>query len=407
MAERRALWLAHNDLRPVRPMVLCYPEGAWTELLPDSALQCRDALARRWERGLRHTIYWWQHIRDDNVVEPFFDVPWEISIGDYGVKIPYAHGDQRGSYVWDPPLKDLPADLDRLHFRPLAVDRERTQRNLALANEIFGDLLPARIRGKYWWTAGLTWEAVKLVGLEQLMLLMYDQPETVHRLMAFLRDETLHFIQWFERQELLSPGNGNSYTGSGGVGYTGQLPGNDGPEFRPAKLGDLWGFAESQETVGISPAMFAEFVLPYQLPILEKFGLNCYGCCEQLHTRIDRVLAVPRLRRVSVSPWADQRVMAEHMDKSIIFSRKPNPTIICMDFDEQRIRHDLRQTLEHAQGRPLEIIMKDTHTVQNEPWRIERWVRLAMDEVARSTGGGAIDDWSRQTPCPAASPTTA
>ena len=36
---------------------------------------------------------------------------------------------------------------------------------------------------------------------------------------------------------------------------------------------------------------------------LETFGLNCYGCCEGVHLRIDAILKdVPRLRRVSVAP---------------------------------------------------------------------------------------------------------
>ena len=45
--------------------------------------------------------------------------------------------------------------------------------------------------------------------------------------------------------------------------------------------------------------MFAEFVLPYQLPILERFGLNCYGCCEPLDQRWS---TLKQLRRASVSP---------------------------------------------------------------------------------------------------------
>jgi hypothetical protein len=27
-------------------------------------------------------------------------------------------------------------------------------------------------------------------------------------------------------------------------------------------------------------------------------------------------------------------------------------------------------------------VLKDTHTVQNEPWRIERWVQIAREEIA-------------------------
>jgi len=39
---------------------------------------------------------------------------------------------------------------------------------------------------------------------------------------------------------------------------------------------DIWGFAEIQETVGVSPEMSKEFIFPYQKEILKLFGLNCY-----------------------------------------------------------------------------------------------------------------------------------
>jgi hypothetical protein len=33
-AERRELWKMHNNLQPVRPMILLFPEGSWEELHP-------------------------------------------------------------------------------------------------------------------------------------------------------------------------------------------------------------------------------------------------------------------------------------------------------------------------------------------------------------------------------------
>ncbi len=384
MPARKQRWYDFNALKPHRPMVLASPEGAWRELLPDTVLQCADPELRGWEWRLRAGIYWWNHIRDDNAIEPYFDVNWHVTIGGYGVDIPEHRSEDRGSYIWDPPIKDLDRDLDKLHFRELSVDREATQRDVDLANNLFGDLLPIRIRGGFWWTMGLTWEAIRLVGLEPLMMLMYDNPAGLHRLMAFLRDEHIHFIEWFEREGLLSHQNECDHTGSGGVAYTHDLPQADWKQGDPVRLIDRWGFAESQETVGVGPEMFAEFVLPYQVPLLEKFGLNCYGCCEPVHDRLDALLAqVPRLRRVSCSPWVDQRIAREKLGDRVIFSRKPNPTQICAMFDEDIIREDLRTTLEIAGAGPLEIIMKDTHTVQNQPQRITRWVEIALEEVDR------------------------
>ena len=383
MEARRRRWYDFNALKPERPLVLCFPEGAWGELLPSSVLQCGDERLRNWEWTLRGKLYWWEKIRDDNALDPWFDLNWVYSLGDYGVEIPYHHGENRGSYTWEPPLKHLDTELDKLHFRELRVDHQTSALEMDLASELFGDLLPPRRRASFFWTMGLTWEAIKLVGLENLMLLMLDEPANVHRLLAWLRDEHLHLLDSIEAQGLLTLNNGQNDVGSGGVGYIGDLPQKDWQPGSPARLIDMWGFAESQETVGVSPAMFGEFVFPYQLPLLEKFGLNCYGCCEAVHARMEYIKRIPRLRRVSVSPWCDQEIMAAELGGKCIFSRKPNPSLVCMGFDEHAIREDLARTLRIAGKGVLEIIMKDTHTVENDPERIGRWVRIALEEVEK------------------------
>lgn len=383
MEERKNRWYNHNALKPDRPMVLCFPEGAWSEIISAKQLECENDILRDWEMKLKQQIYWWEYIRDDNVLEPWFNINWSVHSGDYGVEIPITQGNNRGSYVWEPPIKDIKKDMNKLKFRQPFVNREKTMTKIQMAQEIFGDVLPVRLRGNFWWTMGLTGEVIRLIGLENLMIYMYDEPENLHSLMAWLRDEHLHFIKWFQDEGLLSLDNENDYTGSGGVAYTKELPQDDWDKSQPARLQDLWGFAESQETVGISPAMFAEFVLPYQMPIPQKFGLNCYGCCEPIHERWEYLKDIPNLRRLSVSPWCNQEVMADVLGKQYIFSRKPNPSLVCTMFHEDEIRKDLRQTISVARKGVLEIILKDTHTVQNDPSRLSRWVEIALEEVQK------------------------
>lgn len=384
--RRREMWYRHNALQSERPMILCYPEGAWCELLPESALECTDEKLRAWEKQLRMTIYRHERIGDDAAIEPCFNINWHVACSDYGVAIPMHHGENRGSYVWDPPIADIANDRRKLKFRQLSVDRRATGNDVELARSIFGDVLNVRIRGGFWWTLGLTNTLIRLIGLEQLMLAMYDQPDDLKALMAWMRDETMNFIEWFERENLLTPNNEDGYTGSGGMAYTHELPQDDYREGAPVRLKDLWGFAESQETVGVSPAMFDEFIFPYQLPLLEKFGLNCYGCCEAVHERYASIRKIPNLRRVSVAPWADQEKMAAFLGKDVIFSRKPNPSQICVSFAEEKIRADIAQTVGIAGGCNLEIVMKDTHTVEGHPERITRWVEIAREEVEKTAG---------------------
>jgi hypothetical protein len=50
--EKRNKWKEHNSLKGKEPMVFVYPDGAWTELLPDSALRCKSELGRSLEHQL-------------------------------------------------------------------------------------------------------------------------------------------------------------------------------------------------------------------------------------------------------------------------------------------------------------------------------------------------------------------
>jgi hypothetical protein len=379
--EKRELWHRHNNLEATRPVIFHDPEHGWVEIIKDEALQCTGALARDWEMRLRKEIFWGESLCDDRVIQPYFDIRHVYEESDWGMKVTRIGGEHGTSYNWDSPLKSYD-DLDKLHTPVITVDYDATRRQVELAQQTFGDLLIVRNRTKWWWTLGLTRQASDLRGLQEIMLDMYDHPDELKRLMSILRDGMLARLDFLERNGLLSTNVDGGYVGSGGFGFTKQLPEAKEGEVHPA---DMWGFCESQETVGVAPEMFGEFVYPFQKPILERFGLNCYGCCEPLHLRWDVVKQVPRLRRVSVSPWADVEKMAEQLGDRYVFSYKPSPSDLAQPvMDEDRVRKVLRSTLEATRGCRLEIIMKDNHTIGNNPRNSIRWVEIAREEVRRA-----------------------
>lgn len=380
-AEKQALWRRHNALQTTRPLVFCDPENGWHEIIRPEHIECEDELAREWEFRLRREIFWGAQMGDDRVIMPCFDVTHVATESDWGMHEMRIGGQHGGAYTWDAPLKDF-TDMDKLHFPTITVDAAATERRAALAHDILGDLLLVRVRTQWWWTLGMTWTLVNLRGMLQIMYDMVDAPDDLHRLMAFLRDGHLAKLDWLEAQGLLSLNNDGAYVGSGGFGWTDELP---QPDFAGhVRTCDLWGFAESQETVGISPAMFAEFVLPYQLPILSRFGLNCYGCCEPLDKRWEYVKQIPRLRRVSVSPWSNRAFMAEQLGAKYILSMKPNPADLARDsFDEDKVRSILRNDLRVTRNCHVEVIMKDNHTIRDDPRRVIRWVQIAREEADR------------------------
>lgn len=382
--RKKALWSAHNDLLTKEPVIFCDPENGWNEIITQDRLLCREPLARVWEMHLRKEIFWATEMLDDKVIEPVFFVPYTYTDSGWGLKERKIGGDDGGSYTWESPVTDWDRDFPSLRFPVIDVDKAATEEVLNLAREIFEPVLVVRLRGLWWWTLGMTWDFINLRGLQNFMFDMYDNPDWVHRCMAFLRDGTLAKLDYLESNGLLSSNTGGSYVGSGGFGWTGQLP---SPSSSPARCAGMWGFAESQETVGIAAEMFAEFVFPYQLPILERFGLNCYGCCEPIDARWEIVRHIPRLRRVSASPWVNRTRMAEQLGASYINSLKPSPAPLALPaMDEDYVRGELRSALESSRGCVIEIIMKDNHTLGRNPSNATRWVRIAREEVARLRG---------------------
>lgn len=329
---------------------------------------------------LRKEIFWGSKMKDDYTIQPCFDIPYIHNEIGWGLKEIRIGGEDGRAYTWKSPIK-TEQDVEKLHYPEIKVNYEATERLIEVAGQVLGDLLTTRTKTLWWWSLGMTRLLAELRGLQQIMYDMYDDPDLIHRIITILRDGTMAMLDSLEAKGLLGSNRDGTYVGSGGLGWTNELSAD--PDGK-ARCANMWGFAESQETVGVSPEMFTEFVFPYQLPILERFGLNCYGCCEPLDKRWHIVKQFPNLRRVSVSPWADKRYMAEQLEDKYIYSLKPNPIDLAMSsFDEDQIRSGIREALEITQNCRVEIIMKDNHTIKNDPQRVIRWVQIVREEIER------------------------
>lgn len=383
MAERRSLWQRHNDLERVRPLILVFPEGAWRELLPPSALTCEGEEARGMEWILRSRLYYWEHLRDDTVIEREWIVNKAVTNTGWGLeprRIPSP--DPLGAWTFDPVIKTQ-KDLDRLRFPEVRCDEEATQRNLEMAQDLFGNILEVKLKGVAHLSFHLMSIYCHLRGLDQALLDMVDHPAMLHQAMAFLQEGSRQLVEQYQQLNLLSLNNDSTYHSSGGVGYTAELPapGFDPEHVRPC---DMWASAEAQELDPVSPAMHEEFCLQYERPLLAPFGLNGYGCCDDLTRKFDYVLKIPKIRRISIAPWASVERAAERLQDDYIFSWKPNPAMLVGQFDEDRVRQYIRHTLEVGRDCVLEIILKDTHTCEHHPERFTRWTEIARELVEAS-----------------------
>jgi hypothetical protein len=383
MAKKKKLWMAHNDLKTTDPLVFIDPENGWNEIIDAKTLASEDPLARVWEMALRKQIFWAEGMKDDKVIERYFDVPYSFSDNGWGLELGKHSNSKDGAYIVIQALKDYDTDFEKLHYPDITIDEDQSQKLMDLAHETFDGILQVRRKNTWWWTLGMCWDFVNIRGLEDFMIDTLEEPENFHRMMNLLCEGKLKMLDFLDKNALLALNTEGNYVGSGGFGFTEQLP---RPEFdgRVTTM-DMWGFVDSQETVSIGPDKYAEFILPYHKRIAERFGLNCYGCCEGYNTRWKYVKQLPRLRRVSCSPWADWSTVPEYLGKAYIASVKPSPTPLSMPtMNEAVVREDCRRAAAQTKGGICEFIMKDNHTLGGNPRNATRWVEIMREEIDRA-----------------------
>jgi hypothetical protein len=283
-----------------------------------------------------------------------------------------------GAGTFDPVLKSHD-DLRKLTFPQVSYDENATLRNLAQAQDLFGDILNVRLRGITYISFHLTHRYSILRGLDQMMLDFCTDPEMVHEAMAIFEEGYRHVIEQYYALNLLSLNNDGTYNSTGGVGYTDELPkpGCTAAHVRPC---DMWASSEAQEMASVSPEMHEEFVLQYERRLLEPFGLTGYGCCEDLAQKFDYVFKIPHLRRISISPFVKNLAYcAERLGNKYIFSWKPHPSHLVGDFDEGQVRKYIRHALDVTKGCVIEMVLKDVHTCENQPERFSKWTTIARE----------------------------
>lgn len=376
---KREEWYRHNALGQGRPLMLLFPENSWEEILPETAMKVRDPFWKNQEWYLRHLLYRASHFADDFVIERELVVPWIIRRSGWGVQGTIHRSTlDKGAYKLQAAFVE-PEDIEKLVLPTIWVDEASTLRYRDALGELFNDLLPVSL-ACFNPHANVIGEAAYLRNIEQLMVDMYDRPEWVHRLMNLIATAVVNEADYLESHGYLTLNNCGEYNDSGGIGYSRELP---APDFdgTHVRLKDLWGFGVAQELSLVGPAQHDEFVLQYQLRLLERYGLNAYGCCEPYTRKYDMLAKVPRLRRVSVSPWSDPKLAAENLGERWIFSWKPNPAMLASEFDPEYIRRYIRETLDVAHDCRLEMILKDTITVAYQPERLDIWARIAREEI--------------------------
>ena len=381
--QRRDLWSRHNSLQRTRPLIYVRWFACWREVMPAAHLRCEDPFFRHYEDVLLQSIYQ-DRVGDDFIIEPWIAVPAVYSAhtgaARWGPEIRRsARTEDRGSWAFRPALVD-DADLDKMVAPAHVIDEPATQRNAARLHEAIGDILTVcidRVPCFRQWGQDISTDIAQLMGLEQFMLAMLDRPEWLHRLLGFMRDGILRVHEQAEQAGDWGLCNHTNQS----MPYAEELP-RPAPDGGGVPRKQLWTFMASQETTLVSPAMFEEFVLQYQVPITTPFGLAAYGCCEDLTRKIDLLRKIPNLRRIAVTPWADVASCAAQIGTDYVVSWRPSPAeMICRGFEPDRVRKLIRQGVDACGDCHMDICLKDVETIGGHFDNLIEWTRIVKEIV--------------------------
>ena len=379
--EKARLWQKMNDLQQERPMVWVN-EIPWHEMNVNEELTLKTShpWARDLEQSLRRTIYQWKHLPCDMVVNDFLECPIVYHTTDFGIleDVDTVFTDDKNdiySRHFKIQIKE-PEDIEKIKLPEITYLEKATQYSLDAMNELFSNIIPVKKVGQthIWYTP---WDfLIRWWGIEEAMIDLYMRPEMVHAAYERMVDAWMHELDQFEAQNLLSLDCNNTRIGSGGYGYTSQLP---GPDFKPDYVRpiNMWGCSNAQIFSSVSPEMHWEFALEHDQRWLKRFGMIYYGCCEPLDIKADILKRIPNLRKVSISPWVNTENAVGGLGKKYVLSRKPSPAIF-IDWDAAEARKQLGDFKDAAKGCNMEFIMKDISTVKYQPQRLLEWADIAM-----------------------------
>ncbi|MDD4774642.1 MAG: hypothetical protein PHZ09_13740 [Eubacteriales bacterium] len=378
MAEKRRLWEKLNTFQMERPLVL-FDQLPWNELDVDGFLVCRvsDPYWRGIENALRRDIYKWEHMPADMVLNPYILLNRPINHTGYGVashvttSVTDKSSDVVGqAYACQFSVMD---DIEKIKTPEASLNREIEAIITDRADELFNGIIE-------WRYGGMTlhlgfWDFIsQWMGVEEVYTAIYDNPDLLHGMMERLTSGTISLIEQMNAEGLFDVNVNMCH-----CSHT-FLP--DDADRRAPVSQNTWAFGLAQLFTSVSPAVTAEFEVPYMKRLFPFFGNIYYGCCDRLDDRLDIVTQMPNIRKLSCSPWSNPEIFASKMPPNYVMSAKPNPALFASTtFSAEAVKAELQKTMAAAKryGCSLEFIFKDVSTVKYRPQALWETARIALE----------------------------
>ena len=376
--RRRRLWADHFNQRTDEVPVSCAmfqgsQDLVWQKILPESTFMHKEGMGRIVEMHLRHTLWRAKHIPDDTPHDPTLrlsalpalapDELWGVPLASEST------GQAGGAYKPVPPLQD-PDDIGKLRAPEFCCDGEAFARLRDEVVELVGEGLPVVATCDALHNGPFEW-AVRLRGIDNLLLDVYDRPEWLKELMAFLSGA----IVAYHRQR---GQHGSVHVPTDCALHS---PWDDYADGELKWLSSCWGYLHAQSAASYGPDTYAEFVQPYNVPIARLYGRVYYHGCECLDEKAEIISGLPHLAQFHVSPWSDPAVIGEKLPDTVSLEVHSHPTNVLLLWDAAQMREELNDLARAAGSHPFNLKLCDIQTIDG-PDALVTWSRVAREAAA-------------------------
>ena len=367
-----------NDLKQRKPMVWI-DEIPWHEMDIDGKLKLtsESKFAREMEIFLRRTLFRWEYIQADMVVESFFPITKAYTSSGIGIEVAERQlSNDASNHIVSHSYIDQLDTMDKVNtlkkstiVADLALDEQRKN----FAQEILGDIMPVKMVGHYIYHA--PWDRIpRFRGVTPILFDLMDNPELLHATIKEFTDNGLSIMKQMEAQNLLDTNIPELHCTPP---YSSDLQPGTG-------LKNIWFRCMAQMFGEVSPDMWKEFELDYVAPLAKECGLVYYGCCEPLERKISLLREnIPNLRKLGVSPQANPESCAEQIGRDFVYAHKPNPANVATTFDAETVRKEIARIVKtcEANNCAYEFVLKDISTVGYKPQNLIDWTKTVMEIV--------------------------
>ncbi len=372
--RRRRLWARLHALQPERALAsyAMYHHVWERDIACQADLRCEAGLARQIEVQLRARLWKARNIPDDEPLLPTVWLGCPHPVGEsclWGVPLSSRRTSETGSYKPVPPLADRP-DVFLLRRPPYEEMPSEKQALIEECQELLGGLLPVKLQTDELHYGPFEW-AVRLRGMDNLLLDVVDRPEFVHDIMDAI---TYGMESYHTAREAAGAVDAEQI-------WPIHMHYDDVPAGMQNRLKGCWAYVHAQSAASLSPAMYAEFVQPYNERIAAMFGKVYYHGCEDLSAKAPIIRALPNLRLFHVGPWTPLAPVLETFGGSVALEVHSHPAKVLEEFSREDIRRDVRDLHAQASGAPHTLKLCDVEAVRDRGEKLRIWAEEARAAV--------------------------